>query len=213
MTCNELRDVADTYRRLRRRFPARVALALARYDLAAERAGLSRWPGDDIVTIDGREYAVTLEPDPGYWRYGDDDVTGRLIERRRSEWTGHPEPVEAPAVALDERRAYEPGPSYDPDEHLAALRRDGWAKGPSVVERRRELLADAAPHVAEADYGEPRCWIVTVERDGESASLGGVELVGDGEGDRSYVWEVVQDLAAEIDDAIYLKAARRTCHA
>lgn len=190
------------YRELRRRGEgARFALRVARSDAAAAAAGIDRFPqctDDGAVTIDGREYRLTVEPDPDGWRFGDDDVTGRVIEREREWYTGHPCPVEPPAIALDERYAYEPGGYYDPAEQLAWRRRT-MSRHAAWLAVRDDLLREAAPHVRERDYGESRNWIITLtDEAGDSECLCGVDL-GDDVYDRQYVYEVACDLAAELE--------------
>lgn len=187
------------YHDLRREgYGARYALRLARLDAEADRAGVPRFPwGEFDVTLDGREYAVTVEPDPEPWRFGDDDVTGRLVERRDRWSTGYPDPVTPPAIALDERRAYEPGGCYDPTEHLAGKRRQGMARHAAWLAVRADLIAEAAPHVAEADYGEPRCCTVYVERDGAGFSVCGVEATGPLA--RVWIFDVIRENAAEVE--------------
>lgn len=191
------------YRELRRRGEgARFALRVARSDAAAAAAGIDRFPqctDDEAVTIDGREYRLTVEPDPDGWRFGDDDVTGRVVERERHWYTDHPEPLAPGSVALDDRLAYEPGPAYDPAEHLAWKRRQGMSRHAAWLAVRADLLREAAPHVRERDYGESRNWIITLsDETGDSESLCGVDL-GDDVYDRCNVYDVVSDLAVELE--------------
>lgn len=210
------------YRELRRRGEgARFALRVARIDAAASAAGIDRFPqytDGDPVTIDGREYRLTVEPDQDGWWFGEDDVTGRVIERGREWYTGHPSPVEPPAIALDEHYAYQPADYYDPAEQLAWRRRT-MSRHAAWLAARDDLLREAAPHVRERDYGESRCWGVTLTDDtGDSESLWGVEL-GDDFYDRCYVYDVVSDLAAELEYRRIVAAMRvgeklaaATCH-
>lgn len=199
------------------------ALRVARSDAAAAAAGIDRFPGcgtGDPVTIDGREYRLTVEPDPEGWQYGDDDVTGRIVERARDWYTDHPAPIFDPRmVALDDRRLYETGPAYDPAETLAWKRRQGMARHVAWLAVRADLLREAEPYVREADYGETRNWIVTLtDADGRSESLCGVELGSDAF-DRVHVYDVATDLASELEYRGIVAAmtvgerlAAATCH-
>lgn len=191
------------YRELRRRGKgARHALRVARADAAAAAAGIDRFPqyGDaDPVTIDGREYRLTVEPDPEPWQYGDDDVTGRVVERARNWYDDHPAPIEPGMVALDDRYAYDPGPAYDAASALAWRRRQGMARHAAWLAVRADLLREAGHYVRERDYGEPRNWAITLtDETGDSESLYGVAL-GDDSYDRQYVYAVATDLAAELE--------------
>lgn len=178
------------------------ALRVARSDAKAAAAGIGRYPqytDGDPVTIDGREYRLTVEPDPDGWQYGDDDVTGRVVERARSWYDDHPAPLEPGMVALDDRYAYDPGPAHDATEHLAWRRRQGMARHTAWLAVRADLLREAEPYVRERDYGEPRCWIITLaDETGECDNLCGVDLTGDVY-DRQYVYDVASDLAAELE--------------
>lgn len=192
--------VYDDLRRLG--WTARDALRVARYDHLAEVAGVDGFPCYAVpepVVIDGREYRLTVEPEPEGWRYGDDDVTGRIVERARRRYTGWPAAIfDGRMVALDEHRAYEPGGCYDHAEHLAWKRRQGMARHAAWLAVRADLLREAEPYVRELDYGEPRNWIVTLtDADGRSESLCGVGLGYDAF-DRGTVYGVAQDLASEL---------------
>lgn len=211
------------YDDLRRRgWRALDALRVARADAAAAAAGIDRFPqctDDEAVTIDGREYRLTVEPDPDGWQYGDDDVTGRVVERERHWYTDHPEPLAPGSVALDERYAYDPGPTFDPAEHLAWKRRQGMARHAAWLAVRADLLREAEPYVRERDYGEPRNWIVTLtDETGEGDTLVGVDL-GDPTFDRVNVYDIAADLASELEyrrivDRMTVgeKLAAATCH-
>lgn len=211
------------YDDLRRRgWTAGDALRVARADAAAGAAGIDRFPQymqSEAVTIDGRRYLLTVEPDPDGWQYGDDDVTGRVLERARSWYDDHAAPLEPGMVALDDRYAYDPGPAYDAAEHLAWSRRQGMARHTAWLAVRADLLREAEPYVRERDYGEPRNWIVTLtDETGEGESLCGVDL-GDPAYDRSYAFEVATDLASELEYRRVVdrmeagaKLAAATCH-
>lgn len=212
-----------TYQELRRRgWRALDALRVARADAAAGEAGIDRFPQyttGEPVTIDGRDYRLTVESDPDPWGYGDDDVTGRIVERARHWYTDHPAPLEPGMVALNDRYAYDPGPAYDHDSALAWRRRQGMSRHAAWLAVRADLLREAEPYVRERDYGESRNWVIILaDETGDRETLCGVDL-GSDIFDRSYVHEVASDLAAELEyrrivdrmrDGEALAAA--TCH-
>lgn len=192
---------------------------VARRDALAEAAGLSRgqdWADDEPVTIDGRAYRLTIEPDPDGWRYGDDDVTGRIVERDRDDWTGHPRPVDPPMIALGGALAYDPGPAYDPASHLSVLRRSGMARGPAHERRRTDLLREAEPYLREwtanryGPGGDERNRVLTLTDPdtGESASLCGMDGLSDDLFGRSWLYDVLTELAGEIEHRRLLAAER-----
>lgn len=206
-----------TYTELRRRGEgALFALRIARTDALAEAAGLSRgqdWADGEPVTIGGREYRLTIEPDPDGWRWGDDDVTGRIIERPTDWATGYPLPIDACQVALSERLAYE-WPEAGGESYGGHGPR-GMARGPAHVWLRAALSREAAPYLAEWEAnhygpgGDDRNHVVTLAaEDGTTESLCGVDGLGDDIYGRGYLYDVLTGLAAEIEHRRLLAAER-----
>jgi len=194
----------ERYRALRRDdpyLPAKVAWPVAQSATLAESAGVRSWAHEDVVTIEGDDYLLSVEDDAEGWSW-DGDCFGTVHDRRRTDW-GYPAPVAWPCVPLPaggdnyvapfvrgEGTYYDPGPHWEP------YAPKGMARGPRHEYVRRGLIREG---VMIRDTREKSVTLTDPE-DGGVASLCGVGL---GEGDtweRSYLYEVATELAAEIQD-------------
>jgi hypothetical protein len=192
----------ETYRALRREFPAATALAIARRDAEAEAAGLPRCVYSDEgydVAIVGETFTVRVEPD---YDFGVDWL-GKVHERCQDRDYIAPycyESVSWPCVALpagDDGSGTQGGyygplaTYYDPGEHWEPYAPAGMARGPASEWTRQELVREGVRVRSGWTY------VVTVtDEHGNYDALCGVDLAFDGSAtDRSYLWSTITGIA------------------
>lgn len=184
--------------------PASSVLRDLRWDRAGEAAGIPPWPDcltDEPVMIDGREYAVTVEPDQDAYPPSDmGDCYGEIREPTRDDieanW-GNPPPVEWPEVRpAGQTWSYYPGDTWDPPTPYHR----GMARGPAR-EYVRSMLTEEAWRYRQNQTGDvPMFYVVALRdvADNETTYLGGVDGLTDAVHGRGYLWDVLQDMAAEL---------------
>ena len=203
------RDLPPTwtrYRLTRQTDPymtASRALWATRQDRAGEAAGIPPWPDcltDEPVMIDGREYAVTVEPDQDAYPPSDmGDCYGEIREPSAREIEANyynPLPVEWPEVRpAGQTWSYYPGDTYEAD-----WRPRGMARGPAR-EYVRSMLTEEAWRYRQNQTGDvPMFYVVALRdvADNETTYLGGVDGLPDSVHGRGYLWDLVQEMAAEL---------------
>ena len=204
------RDLPPTwtrYRLTRQTDPymtASRALWATRQDRAGEAAGIPPWPDcltDEPVMIDGHEYAVTVEPDQDAYPPSDmGDCYGEIREPTRDDternW-GNPPPVEWPEVRpAGQTWSYYPGDTWDPP----TPHHRGMARGPAL-EYVRSMLTEEAWRYRQNQTGDvPMFYVVALRDVAEDSTtyLGGVDGLPDSVHGRGYLWDLVQEMAAEL---------------
>lgn len=214
MTRNHYPTMERHYRAARREdpyLPAARALARARAQQAAWSAGIPASPDylhDEEVTIDGRAYLVTVEPDtetrPEHFDcYGSVE---RVEPTERNYYLGAPEP-DSPRIRVmtgGDPWYYDPGVMYDAASHLDSWRRRGASRAESRERVRADLEREARWLIDHAISGEWWFRGVTVtaaDAPDLSASVWGVDgLDNEREGGGSaYLLEVLSDLAWDVE--------------
>lgn len=207
---------AHRYRMIRRIDPymtATSALWAARATTAAERAGIPPWTtylSDEPVTIDGRDYLLTVEPDADAGKPSDHgDCYGEVFD------VGDGYSPTWPTVRDgDQSWAYYPGDTYEP----VGPYRPGMAKGPAREAERAMLVREGWRYHHHRTGETPMFYVVTLTAADDPTNyfpLGGVDGLDDETFGRAYLWDVVQDLAAEVSGEAVRRAetARQATYA
>jgi hypothetical protein len=191
------------YRVLRRNDPylnAQTAWAVAKLATVAEKAGIGVWADGESVEIEGRSYLLTVKPDD--WGDAWDGDCYGIVHARTPTSADYPSPVDWPCVPLPgggpDRSTYygDWGSYYDPGTYWEPYAPPGMARGLVRPHLRAELVREG---LMIRDSNE---WYVSlVDPDDEtlSASLGGVGLGNGDTWERAYIWDLAQELAAEIE--------------
>lgn len=183
--------------------PASSVLRDLRWDRAGEAAGIPPWPDcltDEPVMIDGREYAVTTEQDVDAYPPADmGDCYGEIREPSAREIEANyynPLPVEWPEVRpAGQTWSYYPGDTYEAD-----WRPRGMARGPAREYVRERLIEEAWRYRQNQTGDVPVFYVVGLRDVAEDSTtyLGGVDGLTDAVHGRGYLWDVLQDMAAEL---------------
>lgn len=163
----------------------------------------------ETITIDGREYRVTIEPDYDCGAPWDEECGYGPV----TDWTSRAkEPGEL--VLCTDRGSYR---YYDFAGACRIAKRDGWST--AEIEARKAqgekiTAKEQAARAARADYKRLRDWcndrwhyvgVVVSDEEGESTSLWGIESDAD-----AYLEEVARELAEDLHKN-WKERRRREC--